>query len=114
MCAHPLGSSVSVMKSSRLRFEVGYKQAMPRLQISPTCIGVVVTAEVVQVAAAVLEVRLNDCPAYRFQLHVGGYVVGLPLAGPGPAHPPGSAFPNGSVGRISGVRRCATCTRPGA
>ena len=47
-------------------------------------------------------------------MHGGGYVVGLPLAGPGPAQPPGSALPNGSVGRISVVRRYATSTCPGS
>src|SRR6266550_3914966 len=48
--AHPDGSSVSMMKSSRLRLELGARQKMPRLQMSPMCIGVVVIWVVVQVA----------------------------------------------------------------
>src|SRR5438874_1129902 len=104
MWAQPFGSRSSMMKSSRLRFELGAKQKMPRLQISPTCIGVVVICVTVQVAEAGLEVKLTDCPAYRFHWHAGGYVGGLPCAC-GPAHPPASALPNGSVGSISVVRK---------
>src|SRR5438093_8502857 len=114
MCAHPFGSSVSMMKSRRLRLELGARQKMPRLQMSPTCIGVVVTWVTAQVADDGAAVRFRDWAAYRFQLQAGGYVVGLPLAGPGPAQPPGSALPNGSVGRIVGVRRYATSTLPGS
>src|SRR2546421_149681 len=114
MCAHPFWSSVSMMKSRRLRFELGARQKMPRLQISPTCIGVVVICVVVHVALDGPRFRFSDCAAWRFQLHAGGYVVGFPLAGPGPAHPPGSAFPNGSVGRMVLVRRYATSTLPGS
>src|SRR5438132_5357897 len=114
MCAQPCGSTASMMKSSRCRFELGARHAIPRLQMSPMCIGVVVICVPAQVAFAGLEVRVSDCAAYRFQLHVGGYVVGLPLAGPGPAQPPGLALPNGSVGMISVVRRYATSTCPGS
>ena len=35
------------------------------------------------------------------------------MAGPGPAQPPGSAFPSGSVGTIVVERRYATSTCPG-
>src|SRR3982074_3465823 len=105
MWAQPWGSRSSLMKSSRLRLELGATQAMPRLQMSPTCIGVVVSCVLVQAARAGLEVRFSDWAAYRFQLHVGGYVVGLPFAGPGPAQPPGLAFPKASVGMMAVVRR---------
>src|SRR5260221_4540489 len=45
MCANPVvGSTVSLMKSRRWRFDVGSTHKMPRLQMSPTCIGVVVGA----------------------------------------------------------------------
>src|SRR5487761_378844 len=105
MWAQPCESRSSLMKSSRLRLELGATHAIPRLQMSPMCIGVVVIWVLAQVALAVLKVRLSDWEAKRFQLHGGGYVVGFPFAGPGPAQPPGSALPNASVGRISGVRR---------
>jgi hypothetical protein len=60
-CAKPVvGSTVSLSKSSRLRFEFGSRQKMPRLQMSPTCVGVVVTAPVVQVAMPVGDVRFSD------------------------------------------------------
>jgi hypothetical protein len=73
MCAQPvLGSIVSMLKSSRLRFEVGSTQKIPRLQTSPTCTGVVVTGVLVKVARAGLRVRLADCPATRFQWQAGG------------------------------------------
>src|SRR5467141_3410608 len=72
MWAQPWGSRSSLMKSSRLRLELGATQAMPRLQISPTCIGVVVTCVIVQIALPGLEVRFSDWAAYKFQLHVGG------------------------------------------
>src|ERR1044071_9759066 len=113
MCAKPVvGSTVSLLKSSRLRFEFGSTQKMPRLQMSPTCIGVVGTAPVVHVSCPGAAVRLSDCPASRFQLQVGGYVLGLPL--PGPAQPPGSNFPSESVGSISFVRSQLTSTLPGS
>src|SRR6266513_706825 len=60
MWAQPFGSRVSEMKSSRLRFELGATQKMPRLQMSPMCIGVVVIWVVVQVALPGLKVRLVD------------------------------------------------------
>src|ERR1700740_261391 len=102
MWANPVvGSTVSEMKSSRLRLEFGSTQKMPRLQMSPTCIGVVVAAPVVQTACEGAAVRFRDWPAYRFQLHVGGYVSGLPVTGP--AQPPASNFPDGPVGSISPV-----------
>src|ERR1700740_814278 len=110
MCAQPCGSVSSWMKSSRLRFELGATQKMPRLQMSPMCIGVVVICVTAHVAFDVPALRLVDVAAYRFHWHGAGYVVGLPLPGPGPAHPPASAFPNASVGTISGVRRYATST----
>src|SRR5207247_10238907 len=72
MWAQPFGSRVSEMKSSRLRLELGARQKMPRLQMSPTCIGVVVICVTAQVAAAGLAVRFTDCAAYRFQLQAGG------------------------------------------
>src|SRR5437899_2279270 len=65
MCAQPRGSSVSMMKSSRLRLELGATQAIPRLQMSPMCIGVVVIWVVVHVALAGLKLRFRDCPAFR-------------------------------------------------
>src|SRR5438445_11651053 len=103
MCAHPFGSSVSMMKSRRLRFELGARQKMPRLQMSPTCIGVVVILVIAHVALAGLNVRFTDCAAYRFQLQAGGSVGALPVAGPGTAQPPGSALPNASVCRFSAM-----------
>src|SRR5213593_3853762 len=72
MWAQPFGSRVSEMKSSRLRFELGARQKMPRLQMSPTCIGVVVIWVTVQLAALGLRFRFSDCPPKRFQLHAGG------------------------------------------
>src|ERR1051326_3929376 len=104
MCAQPLASNASLMKSSRFLFDAGATQKMPRLQISPMCIGVVVIWLTAQVAALVPEVRLSDSAPYRFHWQAGGKVEGLPVAS-GPAQPPGSALPSGSVGRISGVRR---------
>src|ERR1051326_842668 len=73
ICAQPvLGSIVSMLKSSRLRLEVGSTQKIPRLQMSPTCIGVVVTCVLVKAARAGLRERFTDCPATRFQLQAGG------------------------------------------
>src|SRR5256714_8781626 len=64
MCANPVvGSTVSLLKSSRLRFEFGSTQKMPRLHMSPTCIGVVVTAPVVQTSLRGAAVKLSDWPA---------------------------------------------------
>src|SRR5256885_16400205 len=83
MWAQPLASRSSMMKSSRLRLELGARQKMPRLQMSPTCIGVVVIWVTLQVAPAVPLFRFTDCAANRFQLHAGGEVGGLPLAGAG-------------------------------
>jgi hypothetical protein len=45
---------------------------MPRLQMSPTCIGVVVIAPVVQTARLGEAVRFSDWPAQRFKLQIGG------------------------------------------
>jgi hypothetical protein len=47
-------------KSSRFRFELGARQKIPRLQMSPMCIGVVVTCVAVQLAFAGLWVRVFD------------------------------------------------------
>ena len=64
MWAQPVvGSIVSMLKSSRLRLEVGATQKIPRLQMSPTCTGVVVTWVLVKAACAGLRLRLADCPA---------------------------------------------------
>ena len=61
MWAKPVvGSTVSLLKSSRFRFEFGSTQKMPRLQMSPTCVGVVVTAPVVQSAVLGGSVRSSD------------------------------------------------------
>src|SRR5579864_998527 len=109
MWAQPALSSVSLMKSRRLRLETVGTQAIPRLQMSPMCIGVDVIWVTAQLAAAVPEPRLSDCAPYRFHWHGPGY-FGLTA---GPAHPPGSAFPNGSVGTMAEVRRYATSTWPG-
>src|SRR5437773_6561886 len=103
-----------MMKSRRLRLDDGARQKMPRLQMSPTCIGVVVTWVVAHVARDGPRLRFTDCAAYRFQLHAGGYVVGFPLSGPGPAHPPGRNLPVASVGSISFVCSHPTDTWPGA
>ena len=62
----------SMMKSSRLRFEDGARQKMPRLQMSPTCIGVVVIWVTVHVAPETPSDRFSDCPAKRFHLQAGG------------------------------------------
>src|SRR5258706_3175532 len=102
------------MKSSRLRLELGATQAMPRLQMSPTCIGVVVIWLIVQVALPGLEVRFSDWAPYRFQLQIGGEGVGVPLAGPGPAQPPRVVFPKGSVGGVAEGRREGTSAFPRA
>src|ERR1700730_4680258 len=100
MWANPVvGSTVSEMKSRRLRFELGSTQKIPRLQMSPTCIAVVVTAPLVHTACGGDAVRSNDCPAYKLQLQVGGYVLGLPVTGP--AQPPASNLPDGPVGSVS-------------
>ena len=63
MWAHPWGSRVSWMKSRRWRFELAATQAIPKLQMSPICIGVVVISVVVQVALAGLAVRFSDWAA---------------------------------------------------
>src|SRR5438105_14597175 len=83
MCAQPFESRSSIMKSSRFRFELGATQKMPRLQMSPMCIGVVVIWVTAHVAPPVPAVRFSDCAAERVQLHAGGAVVGLPLSGTG-------------------------------
>src|ERR1700747_3004616 len=80
MCAQPVGSIVSMLKSSRMRLEAGATQKIPRLQMSPTCTGVVVTWVRVKVARAGLAVRLTDCPATRFQLQAGGEGGGVAVA----------------------------------
>src|SRR5438477_13112537 len=104
MCAQPDGSTASMMKSSRLRLELGATQKMPRLQMSPMCIGVVVICVADHEALLGLDVRLSDCAANRFHWQAGGQVGGLPPV-PGPAQPPGSALPNGSEATMSGVLR---------
>src|SRR5439155_20286411 len=80
MCAQPFWSMVSMMKSSRLRLELGARQKMPRLQMSPMCTGVVVICVTAHVARPGARFKFSDCAAYRFQRHAGGEVVGLPLA----------------------------------
>src|SRR5437867_2299813 len=110
--AQPRLSIVSMMKSRRFRFEAGATQKIPRLQMSPICIGDVVIWLTAHVAPDGPFARLSDCAAYRFQGQAGGNVGGLPVAS-GPAQPPGSALPRGSVGRISVVLRYATSTWPG-
>src|SRR5438105_11093539 len=72
MCAQPRLSIVSMMKSRRLRFDAGAKQKMPRLQMSPMCIGVVVIGVTAQVAASTPLLRFRDCAPYRFQAQAGG------------------------------------------
>src|SRR5207302_9886288 len=94
MCAHPCWSSVSLMKSSRLRFELGAKHAMPRLQMSQMCIGVVVICVTAHVACDGPSERFTDRAAYRLHWHAGGYVEGMPAA-PDPAHQHVSACPHG-------------------
>src|ERR1700757_729607 len=112
MCAKPVvGSTVSEMKSSRLRLGFGSTQKSPRLQMSPTCSGVGVAGLVSHAPGPAAAGRFSDWPANRFQLQVGGYVGGLPL--PGPAQPPGSNLPSPSVGSISPVCSQATSTWPG-
>src|SRR5205814_8128247 len=102
-----------MMKSRRLRLDDGARQKMPRLQMSPTCIGVVVTWVVAHVARDGPRLRFTDCAAYRFQLQAGGYVVASPLAGPCLAYPLGFAFPSAVVCGIVLVRRYGTSTLPG-
>src|SRR5258706_13933978 len=97
MWAQPRASSVSMMKSRRFRFEAGATQKIPRLQMSPTCIGVVVIWLTAHVAPDGPFARLSDCAAYRFHGQADGKVGGLPSAA-GPARPPGSACPTGSAG----------------
>ncbi len=63
MWAQPLLSIVSMMKSRRLRFDDGAMQKMPRLQMSPTCIGVVVIWLIPQVAPLTPLVRFSDWAA---------------------------------------------------
>src|SRR5438067_1028560 len=67
MCAHPVvGSITSWMKSSRLRLLTPGTHAMPRLQMSPTCIGVLpVTLLTDQVALPGGSVRLLLRAAHR-------------------------------------------------
>jgi hypothetical protein len=65
---HGLGDVVEQVAG----FEFGSTEAIPRLQMSLTCIGVVVTAPVVHFAEPGAAARSSDCPANRFQLHVGG------------------------------------------
>ena len=75
------------MKSSRWR-ESGVVggQAMPRLQMSPKCIGVVVAWTLAKVAVAGVLVRFSDCDVSRFHaagLHRSGMDRGRGAALPG-------------------------------
>src|SRR5436305_6280240 len=104
MCAQPVtGSTTSWMKSSRCRLLPACPtHAMPRLQMSPTCIGTVpVRLLTVHVALPGGNVRFDDCAPYSAHLHGFGYVGTFAL----PAHPPGSALPVGPIGRMVGVRK---------
>ena len=51
MWAQPCSSRAIEMKSARWRFDARGGQAMPRLQMSPACIGALVTWVVVQVGS---------------------------------------------------------------
>src|SRR5947199_9936829 len=104
MCAQPVtGSTTSWMKSSRCRLLPAWPtHAMPRLQVSPACIGTVpVRLVTVNVALPGGSVRFDDCAAYSAHLHGGGYDATFEL----PAQPPGSALPVGPIGSTVGVRR---------
>src|ERR1044072_9206517 len=100
MWPHPVvGSIASWMKSSRCRLEPAEPtHAMPRLQMSPTCIGASagVSSLVVHVAWSGGDVKFADCPANKPHLHAPA--VTLPDA----AQPPGSALPVGPVSRRDG------------
>src|SRR2546421_11218937 len=114
MCAQPVtGSIASWMKSSRWRLLTRGTQAMPRLQMSPMCIGVLpVMLLTFHVALPGGKVRLDDWAPYNVHLQASGYVGAL-AAALSPAQPPGSALPSGPVGRIVGGRRQGTSTWPG-
>src|SRR5439155_559241 len=87
MCAQQPGSMSSMMKSSRLRFEDGARQKMPRLQMSTTCIGVVVMWVTVHVAPPLFDHTTymsysqdgSDCtvPAVDSAEHVAGLELAL-------------------------------------
>src|SRR5437588_11063553 len=106
MWAQPVtGSIASWMKSRRCRLLTSGTQAMPKLQMSPMCIGVLpVMLLTFQVALPGARLRLDDCAPYKLHLHASGY-VGAFTEALVPAQPPGSALPSGPVGRIVGVRR---------
>src|SRR3982074_3619039 len=101
MWAQPAGSTTSEMKSARLRLAVG-GQAMPRLQMSPMCIGATEICDVVQVGAWLatpLLSRLSDCPAHRNQRILGVH------GGPTLKQPPGNCLPLAELGTTLSVLR---------
>src|SRR3954467_12656787 len=102
MCAQPVtGSIASLMKSSSPRPLRPGTHAVPRLQMSPACIGVCpVTFVTDQVALSGGLVRSRDWAAYKLHRHAVGQV-----GDPEPLQPPGSALPLGPVGKIVAVRR---------
>src|SRR5439155_26479492 len=78
MCAQPFWSMVSMMKSSRLRLELGARQKMPRLQMSPMCTGVVVicvTAHVARPGGELQVQRLRRVQVPAARRRVGGRVA---------------------------------------
>src|SRR5437588_7992874 len=98
MWAQPvIGSIASWMKSSRWRLLTSGTHAMPRLQMSPMCIGVLpVMLLTFHVALLGARLRLDDCAPYNAHLQASGY-VGAFTAAWLPAQPPGSALPSGPV-----------------
>src|SRR6267143_7322373 len=68
MWLQPCGSSADMLKSSRCRLEPARPiHAMPRLQMSPTCIGVLVIWVTAHAAPDGPACRFRDCAAKRFQ-----------------------------------------------
>src|SRR5258708_3647877 len=105
MWAQPWGSTVSMMKSARWRLERFGGQAIPRLQMSPTCMGLGVI--LVRAQVGLVLPRSRDWPAHRnhwlvlVQLTVGKHI-------------PGQSLPLGPVGTTVDVCSQATSTIPGS
>jgi hypothetical protein len=112
MCAQPvLGSIVSMLKSSRLQFEVGAGQKIPRLQMSPGVHGRHRHLGPGEGRLGRAQGETGRLPGEQVPV-AGRRVRGrIPVAGP--AQSPGRNFPFVSVGTISLVCSHPTATWPG-
>src|SRR3979411_844182 len=100
MWLQPCGSRADMLKSSRWRFDIVGTQAMPRLQMSPTCRGVLVIGGPAHVAPDGPFCRFRDCAAYRFHGQGPTSYATVLL----PAQPTGRTLPRASVGSVACAR----------